>query len=166
MIDSQNNSSKNLWKTLVKCLNKNKIKHNKINQLSHNNSKLTNSQDISETINNFFSEIGPSLASHFDNANNNEHKKYLSTPAPQSILLHSINAKEIHDTIKSLKNSNSSGHDFFTTKFVNLSAPILVPALEKIFNLALKTGVYPDSLEIAKVIPVFKKRRPIICQQL
>ena len=75
MIDSQNNSSKNLWKTFGKILNKNKIKHNKINQLSHNNSKLTNSQEISETINNFFSEIGPSLASNFDNSNNNEHKK-------------------------------------------------------------------------------------------
>ena len=160
MINSQNNSSKNLWKTFGKILNKNKIKHNKINQLSHNNSKLTNSQDISETINNFFSEIGPNLASNFDNLNNNEHKKYLAAPAPQSILLHSINAKEILDTIKSLKNSNSSGHDFFTTKFVKLSAPILIPALVKIFNLALKTGVYPDSLKIAKVIPVFKKGDP------
>ena len=160
MINSQNNSSKNLWKTFGKFLNKNKIKYNKINQLSHNNSKLTNSQDISETINNFFSEIGPNLASNFDNLNNNEHKKYLAAPAPQSILLHNINAKEILDTIKSLKNSNSSGHDFFTTKFVKLSAPILIPALEKIFNLALKTGVYPDSLKIAKVIPVFKKGDP------
>ena len=103
----------------------------KIFKLSHNNSKLTNSQEISETINKFFSEIGPNLASNIDNSNKNEHKKYLSAPAPQSILLHSINAKEIHDTIKSLKNSNSSGHDFFTTKFVKLSAPILIPALEK-----------------------------------
>ena len=140
MVNSKNNSSKT-YGYFWKLLNKNKIKHNEINQLRHNNSKLSNSQDTSETINNLFSEIGPNLASNFDNLNNNEHKKYLAAPAPQSILLHSINAKEIHDTIKSLKNSNSSGHDFFTTKFVKLSAPILVPALEKIFNLALKTGV-------------------------
>ena len=129
----------NIWKNS----NKNKIKHNKINQLSHNNSKLTNSQDISETINNFFSEIGPNLASNFDNLNNNEHKKYLAAPAPQSILLHRIKAKEIHDTIKSLKNSNSSGHDFFTTKFANLSAPILVPALEKNLQSSFKNWSLP-----------------------
>ena len=160
MITSHNNSSKNLWKTFGKILNKKKIKHNKINQLSHQNSKLTNPQDISDTINNFFSEIGGNLASNFDNQDNNEHKKYLDPPAPQSILLHSINAKEIKDTIKGLKNSNSSGHDHFTSKFVKLSAPILIPALEKIFNLALKTGVYPDNLKIAKVIPIFKKGDP------
>ena len=160
MITSHNNSSKNLWKTFGKILNKKKIKHNKINQLSHQNSKLTNPQDISDTINNFFSEIGGNLASNFDNQDNNEHKKYLDPPAPQSILLHSINAKEIKDTIKGLKNSNSSGHDHFTSKFVKLSAPILIPALEKILNLALKTGVYPDNLKIAKVIPIFKKGDP------
>ena len=160
MITSHNNSSKNLWKTFGKILNKKKIKHNKINQLSHHNSKLTNPQDISDTINNFFSEIGGNLASNFDNQNNNEHKKYLGAPAPQSILLHSINAKEIKDTIKSLKNSNSSGHDNFSSKFVKLSAPILIPALEKLFNLSLKTGIYPDNLKIAKVIPIFKKGDP------
>ena len=41
-----------------------------------------------------------------------------------------------------------------------MSAPILIPALEKIFNLALTTGIYPDSLKIAKVIPIFKKGSP------
>ena len=41
-----------------------------------------------------------------------------------------------------------------------MSASILVPALEKIFNLALTTGVYPDNLKIAKVIPIFKKGSP------
>ena len=32
----------------------------------------------------------------------------------------------------------------------------MAPALEKIFNLSINTGVYPDSLKIAKVIPIFK----------
>ncbi|CAL4087967.1 unnamed protein product, partial [Meganyctiphanes norvegica] len=41
-----------------------------------------------------------------------------------------------------------------------MSASILFPALEKIFNLALTTGVYPDNLKIAKVIPIFKKGSP------
>ena len=41
-----------------------------------------------------------------------------------------------------------------------MSASILVPALEKIFNLALTTGVYPDNLKIAKVIPIYKKGSP------
>ena len=33
----------------------------------------------------------------------------------------------------------------------------IAPALTKIFNLAINTGIYPDNLKIAKVIPIFKK---------
>ena len=64
---------------------------------------------------------------------------------------------EVLDTIKSLKNTNSSGYDDFSTKFIKLSATIIAPELVKIFNLAIREGTYPDKLKIAKVIPIFKK---------
>ena len=38
-----------------------------------------------------------------------------------------------------------------------MSAPILIPALDKIFNLSSTSGVYPDKLKIAKVVPIHKK---------
>ena len=41
-----------------------------------------------------------------------------------------------------------------------MSAFVLVPALEKIFNLSLKSGVYPQKLKTAKVIPIYKKGDP------
>ena len=64
---------------------------------------------------------------------------------------------EILDIIKSLKNTNSTGYDDFSTKFVKLSAPLIAKDLAKIFNLAINTGTYPDNLKIAKVITIFKK---------
>ena len=64
---------------------------------------------------------------------------------------------EVLDTIKSLKNTKSSGYDDFSTKFIKLSATIIAPELVKIFNLAIREGTYPDKLKIAKVIPIFKK---------
>ena len=64
---------------------------------------------------------------------------------------------EIIKIIKSLKNTNSTGYDNFSTKFIKLSSSILAPALAKIINLAIDTGVYPSNLKIAKVIPIFKK---------
>ena len=73
------------------------------------------------------------------------------------MLLQKITEMELNNTIKNLKNNNSTGPDEYSTKFIKLSSPILVPALVKIFNLAISTGVYPNSLKIAKVIPIFKK---------
>ena len=67
---------------------------------------------------------------------------------------------EILKIIKTLKNSNSLGYDDFPTRFIKLSATQIAPALEKIFNLSIRSGVYPDILKIAKVIPVFKKGSP------
>ena len=64
---------------------------------------------------------------------------------------------EVLNTIKSLKNTKSTGFDDFSTKFIKLSATLIAPELVKIFNLAINKGIYPDNLKIAKVIPIFKK---------
>ena len=56
-----------------------------------------------------------------------------------------------------MKSSSSTGHDEISTKFIKLSLPILAPALVDIFNLSISSGIYPDSLKIAKVSPIFKK---------
>ena len=76
------------------------------------------------------------------------------------MLLYKISEKEIKDIIRNLVNKNSSGHDDYTTKFIKLSTPLLIPALIKIFNLSIRTGVYPNNLKIAKVTPIFKKGDP------
>ena len=157
ILKGHQNNSKNLWKTFGRILNKNKHKHNSISSLNIDGNSVTDPQLITESFNNFFSQIGENLASKFSRDNNTDYKKYLGSPADQSILLHKINQKEIDNAIKNLKNSSSSGPDEITSKFVKLSAPILIPALDKIFNLALKSGIYPNKLKIAKVVPVYKK---------
>ena len=160
IINSHNNSSKDLWNTFGKILNKNKIKHKKINNLNINNKKITEPQELATSFNDFFSEIGQRLANNFPNDDISEYKKFLGNKAQQSMLLYKISEKEIKDIIRNLVNKNSSGHDDYTTKFIKLSTPLLIPALIKIFNLSIRTGVYPNNLKIAKVTPIFKKGDP------
>ena len=152
MLSEHKNSSKALWNAFGKILNNKKIKH-KVGSINSNGIKQSDPQTISETFNKFFSEIGGKLADKF-NTSNTEFKKYLGTPIEESLTLTNISEAEILGTIKDLKNTNSTGYDDFSTKFVKLTAPLLAPALVKLFNLALSTGVYPDNLKIAKVIPI------------
>ena len=156
IIGSHKNSTTQLWKTFGKILNKNKVKHNNISSLLINDNKVTEPQAIADSFNNFFCNIGERLANNFSNQNNSEYKKFLNDPAPQSMFLFNTDTTEIINTIRNLKNNNSTGHDEFSLKFIKLSLPILAPALVKIFNLSLATGSYPDNLKIAKVIPIFK----------
>ena len=160
ILRSHNNSSANLWKTFGKILNKKKIKHKRTISLNIDGTKISDTQRVTELFNKHFCEIGKQLARNFPSQNTTEFMQYLGNPAPQSIYLYSISESDIINTIRSMKNTSSAGHDEFSSKFIKLSLPILVPALEKIFNLALNSGVYPDELKIAKVIPIFKKGSP------
>ena len=151
------NSITQLWKTFGKILNKNKAKHRDINKLIINDKTVTEPQTIANHFNKFYCEVGERLARNFSNQNSSEYKKYLKEPATQSIFLQSTNITEIINTVRYLKNTNSTGHDDIPLKFIKLSLPVLAPALEKIFNLSISSGIYPNKLKIAKVIPVFKK---------
>ena len=121
-----------------------------------NGTTQTNPNKIAESFNQFFSEIGENLAKKFSN-DYSEFKNYLKDPVTHSMFLFHTTESEIIKIIKSLKNTNSTGYDNFSTKFIKLSSSILAPALAKIINLAIDTGVYPSNLKIAKVIPIFKK---------
>ena len=160
IINNHKNSTTQLWKTFGKILNPNKVKHKSISSLLINENKVTEPQVIADSFNNFFCNIGERLANNFSNQNNYDYKQFLKDPASQSIFLFNTNITEIINTVRNLKNSNSTGHDEFSLKFIKLSLPILAPSLVKIFNLSLTTGIYPDKLKIAKVIPIFKKGSP------
>ena len=157
LLKGHQNNSHQLWNTFGKILNKNKQNKRKIGSLNVNGDKISDTQTITDSFNNFFSQIGDNLAAKFAGNNINEYKKFLGSPANQSMLLYKISQDEIKNAIKNLKNSNSSGDDEITSSFVKLSAPVLIPALHMIFNLSLTSGVYPHKLKIAKVVPIHKK---------
>ena len=155
LITKYNNNNCQLWKCFGYMLNKKKVKHNKISMLNINGSLTANKNYIVEEFNNFFSKIGEKLASKIENSND-IFRNYLNDPKQQSILLTKTNEDEIIHQIKSLENGKSTGHDGINARFLKLCSPYVSPILANIFNLAIKTGIYPDELKIAKVIPIFK----------
>ena len=48
------------------------------------------------------------------------------------------------------------GHDFISTKLMKISMDKLASPLCHIFNLSLTTGIVPDNMKLAKVIPIYK----------
>ena len=57
-----------------------------------------------------------------------------------------------------LKNRKSVGTDLFSLKLIHEFSDLLVPQLTNIFNLSLESGVFPDALKIANVIPIPKTK--------
>ena len=51
---------------------------------------------------------------------------------------------------------NQAGSNDIPIKLLKIAAPVIVPLLVSIFNLSFKTGIFPNLMKLAKVIPIFK----------
>ena len=65
---------------------------------------------------------------------------------------------EIGKYIDSLKNKNSSGHDEMTSTFLKSVKSAVVQPSSILINKSLETGIVPDKLKLAKVIPIYKSK--------
>ena len=59
--------------------------------------------------------------------------------------------------ISSLRTKNSAGIDEISVKLLQKISSALISPLTLIINQSLVTGIFPDKLKIAKVLPLFKK---------
>ena len=73
-----------------------------------------------------------------------------------------VTPKDVSDTIRILKPTSSSGHDDISTKLLKQISDVITPTLTLITNQSLCTGIFPEKLKIAKVIPLYKKDNPHI----
>ena len=82
----------------------------------------TDPNNIAESFNQFFSEIGENLDKNFPN-DYSEFRNYLKDPVTHSMFLFHTSESEIMKIIKSLKNTNSTGYDNFLPRSSNFLPP-------------------------------------------
>lgn len=58
--------------------------------------------------------------------------------------------------IKTLEDS-APGIDNIHVKIIKETAPVLAPVISKMINKSLLTGIFPEKLKIAKVVPIHKR---------
>lgn len=121
--------------------------------------KISDPIHIAESFNNYFIEIPSVLKKGISNSSCSLQDRHMVSRnfACKSIFFSPISPTEILNYISSLDNSHSCGFDNisnFTIKKISSSVAYI---LSHIFNLCLQQGIFPDSLKIAVVIPLFKK---------
>ena len=90
---------------------------------------------------------------------------------PHSFFLKLVNREEILKIISNLKLVKSHIDSMPVKIFISLRH-LLAPPLVELINMSFKSGVYPDDLKIARLVPIYKKKgeisdpsnyRPISC---
>ncbi len=119
-IKEEKQNLKIMWDIFGSVINPQKMKRqNNINSLQINQTKkvnnktivntvkITDDQEIANTINNFFSTVGPNLAKKH-NTNPNEHIKYLKDKINSTMYLFPTNQLEIANLIMNLNKKNQA----------------------------------------------------------
>jgi hypothetical protein len=76
------------------------------------------------------------------------------------MFINPTNVIELFNICQSLKSGKTAGSDNIAMNVIKKSFEFIAQPLTQIINLSLSSGIYPDLLKIAKVIPVFKTDNP------
>ena len=156
ILNTYKNNMKRTWATMKKIIGSKRSSGASFpKRLVVNNFEIFDQMTIAENFNNFFSEIGPKLASKRpDSVISFEHflqgDYHILEEKP-------VTDDELNEAIKTLKSKKSSGYDEISSDVIKHISPIIFDPLKYIFNLSLEKGIFPDQLKIAKVTPLFKK---------
>ena len=126
-----------------------------INRLVYTGKRITNKQEISDTMNTHFCDIGVRLQSELPDYGN-RFPEYLPPRTTDSFYLAPTCKEDILCEIKKMKPMKAPGHDSICTKIIHLCPNIFAENLSKIFNNVILQGVHPDAMNIIKVIALFK----------
>ena len=149
--------SKKTWDVINSLTNITKNKNSLKSFFIINGSKVTNSEIIANNFNEFFSTIGKKQAGKIPSVSNLSYKDFLVNECPSNFSFTTVTTNEIMSVIKKLKSKSSTGNDQLSTKLLKHVSEYLAPSITLILNQSLITGIFPDSLKIARVLPLFKK---------
>jgi hypothetical protein len=122
-----------------------------------NNKQISDPQTISNEFCNFFTNIGKQYANDIP-PSKFTFDQFMRNKSQQNMFLAPTDPYEVSKLIESLKSKNSSGHDGITPTLIKdikyeISHPVTI-----LINKSLSTGIVPESLKIAKVIPIYKAK--------
>ena len=110
---------------------------------------------------NAFTNIGNELANKINYSGTKDFTYYLSDRHNQTFILNEVNEQTVTRIIENLpaKSKVSCGYDDISSIFLKHITTSIIKPLTIVINHVLNNGIFPDKLKIAKVVPIFKKRR-------
>jgi len=123
--------------------------------LSIDNVTVSDNNDVANEFNKYFSTIASSL--NVDSAATGISQIARDSSVPNSFFYENITPFEVIQIINSLDNSNACGIDKISNKLLKNIVYNVAHILAYLFNLSVETGVFPNELKSAVVIPLYKK---------
>lgn len=159
--DKYKDDMKGTWQTIKEIINRNTNLNNLPTTFIIGNEEQNNPHNIVNAFNEYFVKIGPDLASKIQVDDPRvSFLNYLKIPTNSTFQFEQVSEEAVLKIINELKPKTSCGKDGVSNKLLKYIKSEVTPALTLIINQSIKTGIFPDKLKIAKVLPVYKKNDP------
>lgn len=163
MFRTNANNTKQQWKLINELTGKSSPSRNSI-QLENDEGLVADPIMVAQQFNSFFVNV-PNTLSEFSDLSTGQYRQYKdqfkTKTNPNSIFWRPVCDDEVLKLINSLQNNKAPGPDQISTLIIKKNQLFLTPVLVFIFNLSLSEGQFPQSLKIAKVVPIFKGGSPL-----
>ena len=153
------NNTKKLWQTINQLCGKTNDKTSVITSLMVGNSRCYDTTKIANEFGDYFTNVGETYARKIPPSQNSINY-YLSKlqSSTKSIFLKPTNKAEILTLIKLLPNKGSSGYDKIDNILLKKIGTEVSEPISLITNLSLETGIFPDLMKNALVVPLYKAK--------
>ena len=146
-----------LWKGIKDIIS---LKPNSSDTFSHlvddNGSKISDCVHIANEFNEYFTNVAEGITKNIPRTQKSP-LSYLRNSNSNSFFISPCTTEDVSKVIRSLKNGKSSGPNSIPIKLLKTLDNPISSDLAVLINESFTTGVFPDRLKIAKVIPIFKK---------
>ena len=156
LFEDKKNAVINTWKALGPIINPSKSNNSGINKIKHNGKFISDNEEISNIVNDYFCNVGRRLSEKITDRNN-DFIDFLPPRIQNSFYLSPVCQQDVLNEIKKLHPRKAAGPDNIGNKILQLCPELFSYNLAIIYNHYIDIGEYPQALKIAKVIPIFKK---------
>ena len=153
------NDIKTTWKILIEGLSKRKSKLTYPSCFKSYGELFSDPTSIATSFSKCFSNIGPNLAARISPSTANL-RDFLRQTTQTPSEFQPLTADELKAIVHSFNSFKASVVDNIPMRIIKLSIDIIVEPLTEIINLSLVIGCFPDTLKIAKVLPIFRTGDP------
>ena len=145
------NDMKKTWKGITQ------KKTNLMNtsQIISNNKLIDNPKEVSNTFNNFFTNIGPNTEKAIPKSGKCP-TTYLKNRINTDFIIAHTSNDELMNIILLLDEKKSTGPSSIPMKLLKIALPVVINPLRKLINHSFITGIFPDAVKISKVIPILE----------
>uniref|UniRef100_A0A8C7YP82 Reverse transcriptase domain-containing protein n=1 Tax=Oryzias sinensis TaxID=183150 RepID=A0A8C7YP82_9TELE len=157
LLDKNKSNVKNIWSILNAVIRKGAKENGYPKYFIYDERENYKMEDVAESFNQYFVNVGPELAKTLSDSGPSGYQYHeLISRNPSSMFLSCVTEKEILDLVKNMSNKHSTDVNDIDMDLLKKVIEGILKPLVFICNLSFQSGSFPNSMKIAKVIPLYK----------